>query len=195
MIKKPTITKLKNLAVLLERPWFGSMFANVIKPFVLGEVTLRNLSNIDIKYNDEDFVIRVDKLIMRDNAIRFDDTHEKRLADTKDALVETVTQFKTLYGRFIPAGEKLYIELTDSETIEEALGKTNSFVKDGVNVIAIKRESGMVYKTPCEGKTLEFTEPEALFVYLGSLANVFMMNRGQPDPRWYKENVRDDFPF
>lgn len=193
MTKATILTKLKNLSVILEQPWTGNIYSNCVLPLTEGEVTLRNLSNIDIKHNDQHYVIRVDKLIERNDVST--DSHEVRLEDTRNALKHTVEQFKELKERFLQAGESLYIKLTDAETIEEALSFTNSFNKDGVNVIAIKRATGMVYKTPYNGRTLEFIDPQDLFLFLGSLANVFMINQGQPDPRWYKENSADDFPF
>lgn len=193
MSNAPILTKLKNLSVLLNQPWHGSIYENCIRPLIEGEVTLRNLSNIDVLYNQEHYIIRVDKLIERNDVVT--DSHEVRLEDTRTALVATVEQFKHLKTAFLKAGEELYVKLTDAQNIEEALSFTNSFYKDGVNVIAIKRASGMVYKVPLNGKTIEISEPEKLFLLLGSLANVFLANQGQPDPRWFKENSADNFPF
>lgn len=193
MTKAVILTKLKNLSVILNQPWFGNLYLNCILPLTEGEVTLRNLSNIDMHFNEQQYVIRVDKLIEKNDSIA--DSHEVRLEDTRKALAHTVDQFKELKQKFLKAGEDLYIKLTDADTIEEALGFTNSFNKDGVNVIAIKRETGMVYKVPFDNKMIEFTDPKLLFLFLGSLANVFLMNQGQPDPRWFKENSADNFPF
>lgn len=193
MSKAPIITKIKTLSVLMTQPWYGSMYHNVALPFAEGIVVLRNMSNIDIDYNGEKYVIRVDTLAEKDYLVGL--SSEEKLEKVRVALLQTIQQFQELHKQFMSIGITLYKDLTGADTIERALQITNSFLKDGVNVIAKKKEDGMHYSFPINGRLHTTTDSSELFAFLGSLANVYMINKGVPDARWFNENKPDDFPF
>lgn len=195
-MSKPILTKLKNFSLLFQNPWYGNMLNNVILPLINGEVTVKNISNVAIKHNDQDYTIRVDQFYAQPvNAIHITGTKEELRVLLQEDMDNTLVQIRDAYQRFLTAGSELYKELTDCNTLEAALGLSNSFLRNGVNVIAIKKEDGMHYKFPINGKVHETTDPDELLIFLGSLANSFMMNKGQPDPRWFNENADEGFPF
>lgn len=194
-MSKPTLTKLKNFSLLFDSPWYGGILDHVVRPLVLGQATVRNMSMIDVQLEGKDFIIKVDQFYaMPSSAINGLSKEDRRNCLQTD-LDRTVIQMRDFYTKFAKAGRDLYLKLTDCDDIDQALSITNSFLKDGVNVIATRRESGMVYKAPFDGKLIEFTNPDDLFLFLGSLANCFMQRRGAPDPEWFKQNADEGFPF
>lgn len=193
-MSKPTLTKLKNLSVLFTQPWTGNLLANVVKPMVKGEVVVKNRSNIIATLNLQPYTIRVDSMYESYPA-SLQLSNDEFMQHLKEDMVKSVDQLKDAYDRFKDAGKNLYLKLTGVDDIDIALNMSNSFLQDGINVIAIKKEDGMHYKLPFKGQMIEMTDPEDLFIFLGSLANVFMMTRGQPDPKWFSKNSAADFPF
>lgn len=187
------LTKIKNLSILMTQPWYGTILNNVALPLCEGHVVLRNMSNIDIEYNGEKFAIKVDDLINKDLLVG--KTKEEKLEECRKALFVTTQQLNELLLRFGAAGAELYKQLTGSESLDEALAISNSFLKEGVNVIAKKKENGMNYSFPVNGKLHTTTNSNELLIFLGSLANVYLQNKQQPDPRWFSENKPDDFVY
>ena len=53
----------------------------------------------------------------------------------------------------------------------------------------------MNYSFPVNGKLHTTTNSNELLIFLGSLANVYLQNKQQPDPRWFSENKPDDFVY
>lgn len=192
-MSKPTLTKLKNFSLLFENPWYGSILNNVVRPIVHGEVVVKNLSNVHITWDEKLYQIRVDQFYGM--PIHLVGTKEERTALYQQDMDRTVEQIKSSYRRFRDAGERLYKKLTDCDDIEQALQISNSFLKDGVNVIAVRREEGMAYKFPYQNQMITVTDPEDLFIFLGSLSNRYMMTQGAPDAQWFAENRDESFPF
>lgn len=192
-MSKPVLTKLKNFSLLFENPWYGSILNNVVRPFIHGEVVVKNRSNVHATWDDQVFQIRVDQFYFR--PVNLQGTKEELTAQYQTDMDRTVEDIKRAYQRFLTAGEALYKKLTDCDDIEKALQISNSFLKDGVNVIATRRDEGMVYKFPYNDKTITVTEPEDLFIFLGSLSNRYMMTNGAPDPQWFNDNRDESFPF
>ena len=201
-MSKPILTKLKNFSVLYNSAWYGNMLRNVILPLTQGKVTVKNLSNVHIVHNDQEYTIRVDQFY----AGRVTDTDGNNIntkGKTKEQIEvmlqedmdKTIQHLKDAYDRFMNAGVDLYKKLTDCNELGDALTLSNSFLRDGVNVIAVKKEDGMHYKFPVNGKLYETADPDELLIFLGSLANVFILNRGVPDARWFNDNKDEGFPF
>lgn len=192
-MSKPTLTKLKNFSLLFENPWYGAILNNVVRPIVNGESVVKNISNVHVTWGDKQYQIRVDQFYAMPR--RLEGTKEELTAYYQEDFDRTSQMLKDFYTRFITAGQDLYKKLTDCDNLEQALQISNTFLIDGVNVVAIRREEGMVYKFPYQGQTITVTEPEDLFIFLGSLANRFMINHGSPDPRWFNDNRDESFPF
>ncbi len=193
-MSKPVLTKLKSLSVLFEQPWYGNLLKNVVRPLALGKVETKNRSNIFSTLENETFNIRVDKMY-ESYPWSTQLSNEEFMKHLNEDVARTVTQINEAYTRFLSAGKDLYLKLTGESDIEKALTICNSFLMDGINVIAIRRVEGMVYKFPFNGRTIETSDPEELFLFLGSLANVFMNRQGVPDPNWFAHNADEGFPF
>lgn len=189
----PILTKLKNFSLLFNNAWYGAVLNNVIRPIVHGEAVVKNLSNVHVTCDGQLYQIRVDQFYQMPTSLT--GTKEELQAYYQKDFDRTAEMLKNFYQRFITAGQELYKKLTDCDDLEQALLISNSFLKDGVNVIAIRREEGMLYKFPYQGRMLQTTNPEDLFLFLGSLSNRFMLTRGQPDPQWFEDNRDEGFPF
>ena len=189
----PILTKLKNFSLLFDNAWYGAVLNNVIRPIVHGEAVVKNLSNVHVTCDGQLYQIRVDQFYQMPTSLT--GTKEELQAYYQKDFDRTAEMLKNFYQRFITAGQELYKKLTDCDDLEQALLISNSFLKDGVNVIAIRREEGMLYKFPYQGRMLQATNPEDLFLFLGSLSNRFMLTRGQPDPQWFEDNRDEGFPF
>lgn len=189
----PILTKLKNFSLLFDNAWYGAVLNNVIRPIVHGEAVVKNLSNVHVTCDGQLYQIRVDQFYQIPTSLT--GTKEELQAYYQKDFDRTAEMLKNFYQRFITAGQELYKKLTDCDDLEQALLISNSFLKDGVNVIAIRREEGMLYKFPYQGRMLQTTNPEDLFLFLGSLSNRFMLTRGQPDPQWFEDNRDEGFPF
>ena len=189
----PILTKLKNFSLLFDNAWYGAVLNNVIRPIVHGEAVVKNLSNVHVTCDGQLYQIRVDQFYQMPTSLT--GTKEELQAYYQKDFDRTAEMLKNFYQRFITAGQELYKKLTDCDDLEQALLISNSFLKDGVNVIAIRREEGMLYKFPYQGRMLQTTNPEDLFLFLGSLSNRFMLTRGQPDPQWFEDNRDEGFPF
>lgn len=189
----PILTKLKNFSLLFDNAWYGAVLNNVIRPIVHGEAVVKNLSNVHVTCDGQLYQIRVDQFYQMPTSLT--GTKEELQAYYQKDFDRTAEMLKNFYQRFITAGQELYKKLTDCDDLEQALLISNSFLKDGVNVIAVRREEGMLYKFPYQGRMLQTTNPEDLFLFLGSLSNRFMLTRGQPDPQWFEDNRDEGFPF
>lgn len=189
----PILTKLKNFSLLFDNAWYGAVLNNVIRPIVHGEAVVKNLSNVHVTCDGQLYQIRVDQFYQTPTSLT--GTKEELQAYYQKDFDRTAEMLKNFYQRFITAGQELYKKLTDCDDLEQALLISNSFLKDGVNVIAVRREEGMLYKFPYQGRMLQTTNPEDLFLFLGSLSNRFMLTRGQPDPQWFEDNRDEGFPF
>lgn len=189
----PILTKLKNFSLLFDNAWYGTVLNNVIRPIVHGEAVVKNLSNVHVTCDGQLYQIRVDQFYQMPTSLT--GTKEELQAYYQKDFDRTAEMLKNFYQRFITAGQELYKKLTDCDDLEQALLISNSFLKDGVNVIAVRREEGMLYKFPYQGRMLQTTNPEDLFLFLGSLSNRFMLTRGQPDPQWFEDNRDEGFPF
>ena len=189
----PILTKLKNFSLLFDNAWYGAVLNNVIRPIVHGEAVVKNLSNVHVTCDGQLYQIRVDQFYQMPTSLT--GTKEELQAYYQKDFDRTAEMLKNFYQRFITAGQELYKKLTDCDDLEQALLISNSFLKDGVNVIAVRREEGMLYKFPYQGRMLQATNPEDLFLFLGSLSNRFMLTRGQPDPQWFEDNRDEGFPF
>lgn len=189
----PILTKLKNFSLLFDNAWYGAVLNNVIRPIVHGEAVVKNLSNVHVTCDGQLYQIRVDQFYQIPTSLT--GTKEELQAYYQKDFDRTAEMLKNFYQRFITAGQELYKKLTDCDDLEQALLISNSFLKDGVNVIAVRREEGMLYKFPYQGRMLQTTNPEDLFLFLGSLSNRFMLTRGQPDPQWFEDNRDEGFPF
>lgn len=189
----PILTKLKNFSLLFDNAWYGAVLNNVIRPIVHGEAVVKNLSNVHVTCDGQLYQIRVDQFYQMPTSLT--GTKEELQAYYQKDFDRTAEMLKNFYQRFITAGQELYKKLTDCDDLEQALLISNSFLKDGVNVIAIRREEGMLYKFPYQGRMLQATNPEDLFLFLGSLSNRYMLTRGQPDPQWFEDNRDEGFPF
>lgn len=189
----PILTKLKNFSLLFDNAWYGAVLNNVIRPIVHGEAVVKNLSNVHVTCDGQLYQIRVDQFYQIPTSLT--GTKEELQAYYQKDFDRTAEMLKNFYQRFITAGQELYKKLTDCDDLEQALLISNSFLKDGVNVIAVRREEGMLYKFPYQGRMLQTTNPEDLFLFLGSLSNRFMLTGGQPDPQWFEDNRDEGFPF
>ena len=189
----PILTKLKNFSLLFDNAWYGAVLNNVIRPIVHGEAVVKNLSNVHVTCDGQLYQIRVDQFYQMPTSLT--GTKEELQAYYQKDFDRTAEMLKNFYQRFITAGQELYKKLTDCDDLEQALLISNSFLTDGVNVIAVRREEGMLYKFPYQGRMLQTTNPEDLFLFLGSLSNRFMLTRGQPDPQWFEDNRDEGFPF
>lgn len=189
----PILTKLKNFSLLFDNAWYGTVLNNVIRPIVHGEAVVKNLSNVHVTCDGQLYKIRVDQFYQMPTSLT--GTKEELQAYYQKDFDRTAEMLKNFYQRFITAGQELYKKLTDCDDLEQALLISNSFLKGGVNVIAVRREEGMLYKFPYQGRMLQTTNPEDLFLFLGSLSNCFMLTRGQPDPQWFEDNRDEGFPF
>ena len=199
--QKPVVTKIRHIGVLNETAIYGAMYRNVYLPLVNGELSIPNRNNLRFKYNDKEFVVRVDlaytKSPASDNATFMQYFRED---------VETfVTEFCQKANLLREAGINLFKNITDCDDINQAIQLRNSFKKDGVAIISNKvtrgEEEVMEYTVSSEFGNYKFTtnDVEEIFIFLGSLARSFSAAIKQPDPRWFGGNgvgtIGAGFPF
>ena len=60
LTNKPIITRIRHIGILQENAIYGNLYHNALKPLIEGELSIPNRSNLKIKWNGQDYTIRID---------------------------------------------------------------------------------------------------------------------------------------
>ena len=186
LTNKPIITRIRHLGILQETAIHGNLYHNALKPLVEGEVSIPNRNNLKIKWNDQDYTIRVDLSYTQIPA----HNNEDFMTFFREDVKKFVAELRTKVGMWYQAGVGLFKDITDCNDLQRALTLTNSFKKQGIGITTTKiaRNGSEVfeYTVTSEFGNHKFTtiDSEEVMVFLGSLARVFTTAMQSPDPKW-----------
>lgn len=187
LTNKPIITRIRHLGILQETAIHGNLYHNALKPLVEGEVSIPNRNNLKIKWNDQDYTIRVDLSYTQIPA----HNNEDFMTFFREDVEKFVAELRTKVGMWYQAGVGLFKDITDCNDLQRALTLTNSFKKQGIGITTTKvvRNGSEVfeYTVTSEFGNHKFTtiDSEEVMVFLGSLARTFTTALQSPDPKWY----------
>jgi hypothetical protein len=199
LTNKPTITRIRQIGLLEETAIHGFLYHNVLKPLVEGEYEIPNRNNIKIKFNDRDYILRLDLAYVSQPAANNDEFMEL----FREEISTFVSNLRTKVGMWYQAGVGIFKDLTDCNDLERALKLTNSFKKQGVGLtiqkVSREGQEAFEYTVTSEFGNHKFTtlDSEEVMVFLGSLARTFTTAMQSPDPKWFKNAVigAKEMPF
>lgn len=147
---KTNVTRLVDVSILAKRPITGGLYKKVFLPFVNGVITVRNLSNIDIAYEGENYTIRVDKTLSKAMALCWD---RPQLEDEQALLERYQQQLRLLSAQWTEHGIRLLKEVKDVNSTTQALSNTTPASRWGITIVTDKRinqnsddpENGEIY--------------------------------------------------
>ena len=186
LTNKPIITRIRHLGILQETAIHGNLYHNALKPLVEGEVSIPNRNNLKIKWNDQDYTIRVDLSYTQIPAHNNEDFMTFFCEDVE----KFVAELRTKVGMWYQAGVGIFKDITDCNDLQRALTLTNSFKKQGIGItiakVARNGNEAFEYTLTSEFGNHKFTttDSEEMMVFLGSLARTFTAAMQSPDPKW-----------
>ena len=177
---KPIITRISNLSILDNRIVQGSLISKVILPLAYGTIEVPNRSNIKINYNDQEYIIRLDKI-----DINYSKPKETHLELATELIKGVKENLNALVNRLYQTGVNLFKEITDCNDLQVALGLIASFEKQGVVLVSkkilVEEEAVMQYSVKCRmfNYNFETTKAEELLIFLGYVARSYTLSSGQ----------------